>query len=285
MAKGIDVSQWQGYNLDFNKLKADGIQFVMIRAGYGKYSSQKDPCFETNYKKAKAAGLMVGAYWYSYAKSVSDAEQEAKVFLQTIAGKKFEYPIAFDIEDSSQLSLSNSTISAIVEKFCSYCEAKGYYVMLYSYENFLQTRVNESTRRKYDLWVANITRKPTLPYGIWQYSFTGRPRGSTGDTDMNTSEKAYQNIMAFGGFNGFPKKSTSSTNAVKNTAKTNASNTATSKPSSSSSVRFTTYTVKPGDTLWAISRKYNTSIVQIAKDNNIQNVNLIYAGQKLKIRV
>ena len=62
--RGIDVSAWQG-KIDFQKVKQSGIDFVIIRAGYGKVASQKDPYFETNYKNAKAAGLQVGAYWYS----------------------------------------------------------------------------------------------------------------------------------------------------------------------------------------------------------------------------
>ena len=62
--KGIDVSQYQ-QNVDFKKVKAAGIDYVIIRAGFGKYANQKDPCFESHYKAAKAAGLKVGVYWYS----------------------------------------------------------------------------------------------------------------------------------------------------------------------------------------------------------------------------
>lgn len=72
--KGIDVSQYQG-NIDFAKVKAAGVMFAIIRAGFGKYTSQKDPYFEQNYKNAKAAGLDVGVYWYSYATSTADADR------------------------------------------------------------------------------------------------------------------------------------------------------------------------------------------------------------------
>jgi len=72
--KGIDVSVWQG-DIDFAKVKANGIDFVIIRAGYGKLASQKDKCFEQNYSRAKAAGLHVGAYWYSYAQSADEAKK------------------------------------------------------------------------------------------------------------------------------------------------------------------------------------------------------------------
>ena len=96
MIKGIDVSSWQGV-VDYRKVKASGINFVIIRAGFGREVSQKDNCFEQNYKNAKAAGLDIGAYWYSYADSAEDAVREAKACREVIKGKKFEYPIFFDL--------------------------------------------------------------------------------------------------------------------------------------------------------------------------------------------
>ena len=95
--KGIDVSQYQ-QNIDFKKVKASGVDFVIIRAGFGKYANQKDPYFESHYKAAKAAGLKVGAYWYSYAATVAEAKAEAQTCINAIKGKTFEYPIYFDLE-------------------------------------------------------------------------------------------------------------------------------------------------------------------------------------------
>lgn len=102
MVKGIDVSTFQG-NIDFKKVKASGIDFVILRAGYGRETSQKDAKFEQNYKNAKAAGLKVGAYWYSYADSVEDAKKEAEACISVIKGKQFEYPIYFDLEEKINL--------------------------------------------------------------------------------------------------------------------------------------------------------------------------------------
>lgn len=101
--KGIDVSVWQG-DIDFAKVKANGIDFVIIRAGYGKLTSQKDKYFEQNYSRAKAAGLHVGAYWYSYAQSADDAKKEAQTCISVLKGKQFDYPVYFDIEEKSQLN-------------------------------------------------------------------------------------------------------------------------------------------------------------------------------------
>lgn len=83
---GIDVSKHNGV-IDWSRVKNAGIQFAILRAGYGKVASQKDRKFERNYAGAKAHGIPVGAYWYSYAKTV--AEAEAMAFLQAIAGKQY----------------------------------------------------------------------------------------------------------------------------------------------------------------------------------------------------
>ena len=99
---GIDVSKHQGV-IDWSKVKTD---FAILRAGFGRYASQKDPQFERNYAGAKAAGIPVGAYWYSYARSAEEAREEAKACLQVLQGKQFEFPIYFDIEDCSQSYLA-----------------------------------------------------------------------------------------------------------------------------------------------------------------------------------
>lgn len=205
--EGIDVSQHNG-SIDFNKVKAAGKSFVMIRAGYGRYLKQKDPLFEQNYTRAKAAGMHIGAYWYSYATNVSQAQEEARVFLQIISGKSFDYPLAFDIEDQTQVGLSTATKNAIVDAFCKAIEKAGYYCLLYSYESFLSSQISASTRKQYDVWCANINRSPSITYGIHQYSFTGRVNGISSDVDLNRTTKDYPTIIKNAGLNGF-KKTTS----------------------------------------------------------------------------
>ena len=107
--KGIDVSTWQG-NIDWNKVKADGIEFAMLRSSFGKENPDKqtDNKFWQNYRNAKAAGVPIGAYHYSYATTVEDAKKEADFFLSIVKGCQFEYPIAFDIEDDSQMYKSEA---------------------------------------------------------------------------------------------------------------------------------------------------------------------------------
>lgn len=282
MTNGIDVSKWQGA-VDFNSVKKAGYDFVIINAGYGRYISQRDPYFERNYHNAKAAGLNVGAYWYSYAASASEAEAEAEIFSQVIAGKQFEYPVVFDIEDQSQARLSNKVINDMCNAFASYLEKKGYYVCLYSYAGFLENRLYANTKKKYDIWVANFTNaeEPAFSgsYGMWQWSDTGRVSGISGNVDLNRSYKDYPAIMKANGLNGFEKTETK-TEEKKAEPKKEEPKKETPKPTTN----WIYHNVVRGDTLWAISKRYGVSIVEIARLNNIGNVNLIYPGQKLKIK-
>jgi GH25 family lysozyme M1 (1,4-beta-N-acetylmuramidase) len=203
---GIDVSKWQG-SVNWTSVKNSGIDFAIIRAGYGRYISQKDPYFEQNYQNAKAAGLQCGAYWFSYATTPDEAVQEAEVFAQVVEGKTFEYPLVFDIENSTQAALSKEQVSAIITAFCSTMEEKGYYVSLYSYANFLNTKVYDSVLQKYDIWVAHFgVSSPSYTktsYGMWQYSSTGTVSGVSGSVDMDYSYRNYAKIMASAGLNGY----------------------------------------------------------------------------------
>lgn len=275
--KGIDVSKWNG-DIDFKKVKAAGVNFVMIRAGYGKYTTQKDTKFEQNYKNATAAGLNVGAYWYSYATTEADALAEAATFLKTIKGKSFNFPLAFDIEEKAQYNLGTAKVEKIINAFCGAIEKAGYYCMLYSYESFLTNRTTAATRGKYDVWCANISRKPSITFGIHQYSFTGKINGISGNVDLNTTEKNYPTIIKNAGLNGFKK--TSSTTAATTSKPT------TNKPTAYKvTATYKTYTVVKGDSLWSIAQKQlgkGSRYTEIKKINGMKS-DTIYAGQKIKI--
>ena len=100
--------------------------FARICAEYG--TSGADDYFETNYKNAKAADVKVRAFWYSYAKSNSDDAKEAKAIIRVLKGKKFEWPIYYDIEENS---IFNSGIQNYCNAFCSALEAAHYYCGIY----------------------------------------------------------------------------------------------------------------------------------------------------------
>jgi len=272
MSKGIDVSVHNG-TVDFTKVKNSGYDFVMIRTGYGdikSYPKQKDKRFEANYKNAVSAGLHVGAYHYMYATTESGAKREAEGFLTTIKGKTFDYPVALDIEESKQYKLSAATLGKVIEAFIETVENAGYYCMLYSYEAFLK-KVPSSTRSKYAIWCANTSRTPSIEYKIHQYSFTGKVNGVNGSVDLDKTDTDFAAIIKNGGFNGYKKSTKSTTAAAKKTTTTTAK------------TNTTVYTVKSGDTLSGIAKKYGTTVAKLVKDNGIKNANLIYAGQKIKI--
>ena len=202
--RGIDVSKWQG-NIDWNRVKASGVDFAILRAGYGSVSSQKDVTFEDNYQNAKAAGIPVGAYHYSYAKDIAGAKREAQTFLEWIKGKQFEYPVVFDIEESATYNLGRNTVSEIIKTFCSIVEAAGYYVSVYTNKNWLDHVVSDEVKSKYDTWLAQWTSTPSYigPYGMWQYTSSGVVDGISGRVDMDIAYKNYPEIIKRKQLNGW----------------------------------------------------------------------------------
>ena len=214
---GIDVSKWQG-RIDWAKVKASGVQFAIIRAGYGREVSQKDAYFEANYAGAKAAGLPVGAYWYSYATTTEGARAEARACLEVIRGKSFELPVWFDQEyEPSIKALTKQQRTDIIRAFCETLEAAGYYTGLYCSRDWLQNWLYPAQLKAYDIWVAAYGSSPgrvPLPYGMWQRSSSGRVSGISGNVDLDTAYKDYPAIIKRAGLNGFSKDPTQTITAT-----------------------------------------------------------------------
>ena len=186
VAKCIDVSTWQG-SIDFNKVKSAGYDYVIIRAGYGKEKSQKDNMFETNYKKAKSAGLKVGAYWFSYAMSPSTATAEADACLSCIKGKKFELPVYYDMEYQPAMSTSNSNYTKMAVNFCNKLKSNGFKSGVYSSASVYDYLLNRKTLKNngISIWNAEWYIKPSITCDVWQYSETGRINGISTAVDLN----------------------------------------------------------------------------------------------------
>ena len=151
---GIDVSEHQGV-IDWTKVRNSGIDFAILRAGYGRVISQKDSRFEEYYAECQKNNIPVGAYWYSYATTVDEVKQEAEVFLKVITGKKFAYPVYFDLEEPKQLALGKEKCSEIAEIFLKAVEKSGYFVGLYMSKSHLETHMSEKIRNRYAVWVAH----------------------------------------------------------------------------------------------------------------------------------
>ena len=188
MIKAIDVSCWQ-IDVDYNKVKNSGINVVLIRAGFGREASQKDNQFETHYKNAKAAGLKIGVYWYSYAEGISDAVNEANACLECLNGRKLDLPVYFDLEEPWQQSFGKATLTAMAEKFCDAIKKHGYRAGVYANAYWFTQCLNYSTLyNKYSIWLAQWASYHTIKCDIWQYSETGSVNGVSGNVDMNVIE-------------------------------------------------------------------------------------------------
>ena len=211
--KGIDVSKHQG-NVNWSHVKADGVEFAIIRAGYGKQASQKDTQFENNYAGCKSNGVPVGVYWYSYATTPDEARKEAAVCLSVIKGKTFEYPVYFDIEETSVLAKGKAACTAIAKAFLEAVEQAGYFVGIYSSKVHLENCITEELRARYAVWVAHYGVDKTTyhgQYGIWQKSSTGKMSGIRGNVDMNECYTDYPAVIRKKGLNGFKAAQTAAT--------------------------------------------------------------------------
>ncbi len=201
---GIDVSEWQGI-INWQEVKTD---FCIIRAGYGRLASQRDKFFDENYNGCKNNIIPCGAYWYSYALSPEEAVQEANACLEVISGKKFEYPIYFDVEEQSQFELGKTAVSNIIRAFMDTLENAGYWVGLYMSSYYLENYTDDDIKVKYALWVADyVANAPNYDgtYGMWQKSTTGSVAGIAGDVDIDECYVDYPEDMKNAGLNGFPK--------------------------------------------------------------------------------
>ncbi|MEE1989382.1 GH25 family lysozyme [Limosilactobacillus reuteri] len=196
MIPGIDISEWQGH-VDFNAVKASGIKFVLIRAGYGRSASQADNYFAEHYAQAKAAGLQVGAYWYSYAVSPADAANEARACLTVLGNHHLDYPIYFDLEEKWQFANGRNFCDSLVKSFCSVLEQNSFYAGLYISRSPLQNYISTAVAQRYAIWIAEYGSRCNYGgnYGIWQHSSTGSVPGVIGNCDLDYAYIDYATVI------------------------------------------------------------------------------------------
>lgn len=206
MKKGIDISYCQT-RVDWNTLNVD---FVIMRAGYGREVSQKDAMFESHYANAKQRGIPCGCYWYSYAMDVEGAKKEAQACLEVIKGKQFEYPVFYDVEESKQFALGKEKVSEIMRTFIETLEAAGYWTGLYGSYSSLMNYTSDYIRTNKAIWLAHwgVQKSPyPYQYGTWQYA-VGRIDGVYGDCDLDYCYVDYPTLIKNAGLNGFQKQTT-----------------------------------------------------------------------------
>lgn len=254
---GVDLSVWQG-DVDFEALRGAGIQVVYLRAGYG--SDYRDSTFERNYQAAKEAGLKVGAYYFVTARSVSQAQYQARAFLSLVAGKDLDCRLAMDFEDLT--ALSSAQVNQISLAFLEELERHGEPTLVYS-DAYNASRVFSGAVTERPLWVAEYgVEEPSdglnwSSWAGWQYTDRGSLPGISGRVDR---DQFTPDVFRAGGAVPTPD---------------------VTPPQ----YTYTDYTVRRGDTLWAISRRYRTTVSALVSANRIANPNLIYPGQVLRIPV
>lgn len=206
--QGADLSKFNR-NVNMKLAKQNGMDFVILKAGSG-YSGE-DPKFQQNYRNAKAAGLNVGAYWYSYAVNVEEAKEEAVRYLKILKNKQFEYPVYLDFEDPSQRRIPAKTKTDMAIAFMSILEKNGYYTGLYSSGYWINNQFEKNRLKDYDIWIAHwhVTSPNcfTPDYGMWQFTnkskIKGVPDTGEGGVDMNYSYKNYPKIIKNAKLNNF----------------------------------------------------------------------------------
>lgn len=186
--KGIDVSYAQG-NINWNKVKASGIDFAILRCGYGQdIASQDDEFFERNAKACEELSIPYGVYLYSYATSEEGAKGEAQHTLRLLKGKKLSYPVFYDLEDANTTGkCSNAEILKIAKAYVSALEKEGYKVGIYANKHWFTTKLTQEWYDKYPKWIAQYNNECTYQgtYDMWQYTSSGTVNGIVGNVDMN----------------------------------------------------------------------------------------------------
>ena len=184
---GIDVSAWQT-NVDYEKVKAQGCEFVIMRMGYFYGEIVMDDYYQQNMENATNAGLDVGVYFYTTANTEDEAREQARWIVEQLDGRELDYPVAFDWEEWGQFQqygMNVRDLNEIFEAFCDELEKNGYTGMLYSSKNFLNNFWTNKNNRP--VWLAHYVDETDYDgqFAIWQASAYGRMDGIEGDVDMN----------------------------------------------------------------------------------------------------
>ena len=311
---GIDISVWQR-DMDLNKAKQEGVKFAIIR---GMYGNAKDTSYENNYKKAKNAGLGVGVYQWGRAANEAQAREEAQLLVEhCLNGKLFEYPIYYDVEDTILLEKGVRETTNIIKAWAETIENAGYFAGIYMNQSCFDTEVlGNELAKLYSQWRAKWTNEAFQPQKVDMWQFGGelnlvrsnRIAGVVCDQDYALVD--FPRIIKNAGLNGFNKNSpivetnakSVSTLAIEVINGLWGNGEARRKALLSAGYNYeavqnevnrllrnneTTakyYIVQTGDNLSMLAKKFDTTVSQLVGWNNIKNPNLIYIGQKLRVR-
>lgn len=257
--RGIDISEFQG-EIDFEEVRRSGIEAVYIRVGAGEYT---DEYFAENYERAKAAGLKIGFYHYVTARSVDEGRRQARFFASLAAGREPDMRLAMDFEYFGSLSVSqiNAISEAYLDELTALTKREA---VIYSDLSNARNIFSRALAEKYPLWAAQYGADEPSANGKWrewvgfQYTDEGRVGGIYGNVDRNIFTEGI-----------FLSDSWRIDGEKRTTVRAR--------------TRTLTVYVRAGDTLWAIARKYGTTVEAIARENRIVDPNRIFAGERLRI--
>lgn len=310
--KGIDISQHNG-SINFDKVKADGVEFVILRLGWigNKNNHTLDTRFNEYYNECIKRNIPIGIYVYNYCTSCGTIKSGAEWTVKQLKGKKIDLPIYIDMEDATTRSVGKTGLTNMCITFNDVIEQNKYWAGVYANLDWFNHCLNkDEIKRRYTTWIAHYGVNPNKyqgQYDMLQYTSTGKVNGINGNVDVNimyrdllkeinhnvtptpapkpqksVDELAQEVINGLWG-NGEDRKNRL-TNAGYNYNEVQAKVNELMGKKNNNVVKPEYYTIKKGDTLSGIAKKFNTSVGSIQKLNNIKNVNVIYAGQKIRIK-
>jgi glucan-binding YG repeat protein len=189
--RGIDVSRWQG-DVNWSQVAGDDVSFVMLGT---RSKGEVDPYFHKNIQGASSAGIQVGVYIYSLATTPEMAVEEADFVINLIKDYPVSYPVALDMEDSTQAALSKDELAAIANAFCSRIASAGYYPIIYANEHWLNNSLDMS-KMNYPVWVARYSQKPAYSSPVmWQATNTGRISGIGTNVDIDFQFRDFSDVI------------------------------------------------------------------------------------------
>lgn len=296
--KIIDVSKYNGV-ISWNKV-ANSCDGAIIRVGYRGHGSGRlasDTRYKENIEGALAAGLPIGVYFVTQAVTEAEAKIEAQYTMDLVKNYKITFPIFIDSEDGNQGKgradrgkLSKFNRTAILKAFCQEIEKGGYKAGIYASESWFKAYLDVNLLKNFYLWVAKYsTIKPSIPYNAWQYSDKGKINGITGNVDLSdftpvnkalkSNDQIADEVIAGIWGNGADRIRNLEAAGYNYAVIQEIVNV---KLNTKGGATF--YTVKAGDTLSAIAKKYKTTVKKLVELNNLKDPNVIKVGQNLRVK-
>ena len=200
----LDVSRYQG-TIDWAQVAAAGYKGAMLKTVSTNRKLSKrsdglyiDPTFETNYRNAKAAGLDVGVYYYTYATSEAMADAELALVRQAVYGKEFSLPVCVDVEENKLKPMTTLDLTNLTAYALEQVEKMGFYAQLYTYTSYSYELDMGRLANRWDVWLADYTGKtPAVGYhyNAHQHTSKGSVPGISGNVDLNVTELNYPRII------------------------------------------------------------------------------------------